>query len=77
MEVQDVISKYGGIVFSNIFMPFSAMVIVKNGFKCENNRLVTQDTVKCIGELVVRGEERMEFPRPAEGKTSKISLGIS
>ena len=65
------------MVFSNIFLPFSTVVIVKNGFKGGNDRLVAGNTIKCIGELVVRGEERMKLPRPGERKTSEICLGIS
>ena len=65
------------MVFSNIFLPFSTVVIVKNGFKGGNDRLVAGNTIKCIGELVVRGEERMKLPRPGERKTSYICLGIS
>ena len=52
------------MIFSNIFLPFSTVVIVKNGSKSGNDRLVARDTVNCIGELVVRSEERMKFPRP-------------
>ena len=58
------------MVFSNIFLPFRAMVIVKNGFKSRNNRLVAGNTVKCIGELVIGREERVELPGPREGETS-------
>ena len=52
------------------------MIIVKNGFESRNDRLVTGNAVKCIGELVVRGEESMKLPRPGERETGKMCLGI-
>ena len=50
------------MVSSNIFLPLCAVIIAKNGLQSRNDRLVAGNTVKCIGELVVGREERMEFP---------------
>ena len=57
------------MVFNNIFLPFSTLIIVKNGFKSGNNRLVAGSTVKGIGKLVIKGEERVELPRLRGRKT--------
>ena len=65
------------MVFSNIFLPFCTMVVVKNGFQSRNDRLVAGNTVKCIGKLMVRGEERVKLPRPGEREVGKVSLRIS
>ena len=58
------------MAFSNVFMPFSMMVVVKNGFESRNDRLITGNAVKGIGELVIRGEERMKLPRPGKDNAS-------
>ena len=47
------------MVFGNIIIPFGAMTVVENGFKSGNDRLVAGSTVKGIGELVFRREERV------------------
>ena len=65
------------MVFSNIFLPFRAMVIVKNGFKSRNNRLVAGNTVKRIVKLIIRGEERMKLPRPREREVGEVCLRVS
>ena len=39
-------------MFSNVFMPFCVIIVVEDGFESGNDRLVTWDTIKCMGELV-------------------------
>ena len=65
------------MVFNNIDMPFWSIIVAKDGFESWNDRLVAGYTVKGIGELVIRGEEKMKLPRPRERKMGDICLGVS
>ena len=39
--------------------------------------MVAGNTVKCIGELVIRREERMKLPRPREREVGEVCLRVS